>query len=335
MDSLGFRQFLQTRQLAPEQVDQQVAVIARFEDYLGKLIPPLALDAAGSEAALAFVNLLINEGANSIQNLAALVRYGWFSKNYPLYIATVELIDGSEAFENMHRRVGEVAGSEYQEEIFSNIPIPALGSTNEVKALAMREVMARLEQKLDAETQARVFSSSFRDLPDNYYEDDRRKYWDIGDIDRFLEVQREVHIASLEKAMAEGRLYFSQELTPEVIEFVRSDPEVSQGVRVGKTLFVTKIPYQAKRYLAETDPVMKRYYACHCPWARESIFGDEKPISAKFCQCSAGFHKRVWEVIFGKPLQADVLESVLHGDLRCRFAIHLPEEALTTNYEIA
>jgi hypothetical protein len=50
----------------------------------------------------------------------------------------------------------------------------------------------------------------------------------------------------------------------------------------------------------------------------------EGPVSAQFCRCSAGFHKKPWEVIFDQKLEAEVLESVLQGDMRCRFAIHLP-----------
>ena len=44
-----------------------------------------------------------------------------------------------------------------------------------------------------------------------------------------------------------------------------------------------------------------------------------------FCNCSAAFSKKPWEVIFGQPLKAEVLETILQGDSRCRFAIHLPE----------
>jgi predicted hydrocarbon binding protein len=47
-----------------------------------------------------------------------------------------------------------------------------------------------------------------------------------------------------------------------------------------------------------------------------------------FCNCSAGFHKKPFEVAFGQPVKVEVLESVLLGGERCRFAIHLPEEAI-------
>jgi hypothetical protein len=51
-------------------------------------------------------------------------------------------------------------------------------------------------------------------------------------------------------------------------------------------------------------------------------------VSPTFCQCSAGFHKKSWEVIFGRPLKAEVVETVLAGDAWCKFAVHLPEEVL-------
>jgi len=35
----------------------------------------------------------------------------------------------------------------------------------------------------------------------------------------------------------------------------------------------------------------------------------------------------MWETILGRsPIRVDVVESVLRGDNRCVFAIHLPEE---------
>jgi hypothetical protein len=96
-------------------------------------------------------------------------------------------------------------------------------------------------------------------------------------------------------------------------------------VRDGRRLYITKIPYNAKEYLVEKDPTLKRYYACHCPWARESIKRGNLSMNPIFCNCSGGFSKKPWEVIFDQPLQVEVLESALKGDLRCRFVVHLPE----------
>ncbi len=132
----------------------------------------------------------------------------------------------------------------------------------------------------------------------------------------------------MRKCQREGRLFFAQEITDEVVALVENDPEIESGRRVGDVVYVSKIPYMAKQFLAETDPTLKRYYACHCPWAREAIRNGDVPLVADLCYCSGGFHKKPWEVVFRRALQVEVLESVLRGDERCRFAIHLPPEAV-------
>jgi hypothetical protein len=113
-----------------------------------------------------------------------------------------------------------------------------------------------------------------------------------------------------------------------VLALVENDPEIESGRREGSIVYVTKIPYMAKEFLAETDPTLRRYYACHCPWAREAIRQSERELFGDFCYCSGGYHKKPWEVIFRRPIRVEVLESALRGNLRCRFAIHLPDEAV-------
>jgi hypothetical protein len=99
-------------------------------------------------------------------------------------------------------------------------------------------------------------------------------------------------------------------------------------VREGNVLYEAKIPYMTLEYLTATDEHLKRYYYCHCPWVRESLKTGDGSASPTFCLCSAGFHKKSWEVIFDQPLQAEIVETVLKGDPWCKIAIHLPQEAL-------
>lgn len=326
MDREGFLQFLRSRRLTDAQMAAQAAIAERFEVYLEAQQPPARLETAGAGQTQAFVDRLIAEGANSEENLIGLARYALFVRNIPGVIAVLELLDGAEAMEGMVRKVDEVGGAALRDALFDRLPLPPLGASSQEKAAMTRTVMQRLEAQVDDETYRRIFSDCFRDLPDSYYLKDQQDYGQVGDFDRFLELQHVAYVEELETLKNEGRLYFSQEITAEVVAYVRANPEIEQGVRRGNILYVAKIPYQAHRYLAESDPQLKRYYACHCPWARESLRVGEQPVSARFCQCSAGFHKKRWEMIFGRPLQAEVLESVLRGDDRCRFAIHLPPE---------
>jgi hypothetical protein len=70
---------------------------------------------------------------------------------------------------------------------------------------------------------------------------------------------------------------------------------------------------------------MKRYYTCHCPLVRESIITGYPKIPRNWCYCSGGYGKLRYDVIFEEPVEVELLESVLDGDLRCRFAIKIPE----------
>ena len=96
-------------------------------------------------------------------------------------------------------------------------------------------------------------------------------------------------------------------------------------MRDSGTIHITKIPYQTDAYLKEPDVQRRRYLACHCPWARESILRPGTGPSARFCQCSAGFEKRSWDAVFDQPVRVEVVKSALQGDQICEFSVRIPE----------
>lgn len=324
MDEKGYRTYLESRQIQAELIEQHISTVERLEDYLSEQQPPLSLAQMRGEIIGAYIENLAAQGADSYDQLLAMARYAYFSQNLPAYQTVLELLDGAEAMGNLHRRVGEVLGTAQRDVLYKDLPLPTLGTSSKDKASLMRTLMERLEQTVNDADCTELFASSLRDLPDAWYEADKKRFQDVGDINRYLDWKRQDFIANLERLRDTGQLFFNQPITDEVIEFVRTDPEISVGVLQGNTLYVTKIPYLAQKYLDESDPQKKRYLYCHCPWARESLRQAEGPVPGRFCQCSAGYHKKSWELIFEQPLKADVLESVLQGDLRCRFAIHLP-----------
>ena len=94
------------------------------------------------------------------------------------------------------------------------------------------------------------------------------------------------------------------------------------GLRRGETIIATKIPksqYLAD-YLGEPDPDKKRQYYCHCPRIRDVLQSSEK-LPATYCYCGAGYYKGIWEEIVQRPVQVELLESVLAGDEVCKVAI--------------
>ncbi len=317
MDTEGFHQFLQGRKIPEDKVEPFIFIAHKFEGLLQGRTP----DSGDVEI---FAMMLIREGLNASDHFIALARYGQFLGNTEVYREAIALLDGSEVLDNLHARLGALVGEQKRDEILARIDLPPLGLPSSQKPRVLQAVMERLEALLDAGTCNKLLSGSLRTLEDSSYLEDKKTYQACTSLDEFLLKRGQEFIAHLEQLKSEGRLYFTQKVTDEVIEFVKSQPLIAQGVREGNILYEIKIPYMTKEYLAATDERLKRYYYCHCPWVRESIQHGDVRVSPRFCQCSAGFVKKPWEVILGQPLEAKVVESVLTSDLWCKIAIHLP-----------
>ncbi len=328
MDQDGFRQFLQERQLDEAAISASLSIVARFEDFLRAENLSADVHSADADSARAFSAHLIQHDLNTYENYIALIRCGLFVENWAIYVAFLDLIDGAEALDNLHRKLGEAIGEQARDAVFADIDLPPLGTPHTGKAPLMQAVMARIEETVDPAVSRALLAVSLRDLPDTWYSGLKEKFTACGSVDAYLEQKGRDYIAELTALKDEGKPYFTQVVTDEMIAFVERTPEIRQGVREGNVIYEVKIPYMTREYLAETDEQRKRYYYCHCPWARESLKNDAAQVPGTFCQCSAGFHKRPWEIIFDQPLEADVVESVLMGDPWCKIAIHLPEHAV-------
>ncbi len=61
------------------------------------------------------------------------------------------------------------------------------------------------------------------------------------------------------------------------------------------------------------------YDRCYCG----SVSRTKTKFSPTYCQCSCGWLRRLFETILDKPVRVDLLGSIIQGDSRCRFRIHL------------
>ncbi len=320
MDRQGYRELLKSRKVSEEKIEASIVIAERFEAYLDSLGGK-----PDEEAVWKFCKILIQEKQNTYDNLLALARYGRFIKDNHVYVAILELLDGSEVQPNLYQKVGTLFGNTIRDEVFAGIGVSPLGLPSTEKPFDLFPVLDRLIGAVGYEQVELLLSACLRDLPDEYFLDDREKYLQFTSIDEYLVGKHQALVEELQKCQREGQLFFSQEITGEVVNYVREHPETECGVREGNILYITKIPYNAKEYLAETDPVMKRFYVCHCPWVRHAIKNGNLHLDPVFCNCSGGFSKKPWELIFGQTLQMEVLESAIRGDFRCRFAVHLPD----------
>ncbi len=320
LDTEGFRGFLQGRNLSADELEASISIAERFVSFIGE---------EGSNEASGFVELMISEGINSYENFLALARYGIFVENNEIYLTFIGLIDGGNVIDVLHHKLGASVGEEKRDQVFRGIDMPPLGMPSSQKPMVTKAVMDQMESQVDPETCRKVLSDVAHGIPKEYYKEERERFLKAKDIDEYLEGKRKRAIAQLEKHRDEGTLFFNQEITDEVVDFVKSRPDMLTGARKGDKIVHTKIPYMTKEYLVETDERMKRYYACHCAWARETIKTGEPQISPSFCYCSGGFTKQPWEVALNQPLEVKMVKSALKGDIECQFTIQLPKDVLT------
>jgi hypothetical protein len=109
-----------------------------------------------------------------------------------------------------------------------------------------------------------------------------------------------------------------------VIAFMESDPGwVEGGKRSGRAITVSKKPRDPKAYASAQTDLERRQAYCFCPLVRSKM---DQGMPVDFCNCGSGWFRQQWEGAIGRPVRVEVLQSVLRGDERCEFAIHLPED---------
>ncbi|MBE0526376.1 MAG: hypothetical protein IH631_05500 [Candidatus Thorarchaeota archaeon] len=325
MDREGFRKYLTDREqpIPEEEVVENTKMVEKFEEFLKQFAK--TLETATREEVERFSKVLIDEGANTYSNFAALSRYAFFVKNMDLFIPVLGIFDGSEVMNVLRERLGEHAGEEIRDKILPEKDLPPLGMPDKEKILVAREIVKKMERILDPAVCKKILADVAHGLPRDFRKGERAKFLEVGSIDEYLKRKRETAIAELEKHRDDGSLWYNQYISPEVVDYVKSRPDVLSGERRGNAIYHTKIPFMVQEYLDEKDEKMKRYYACHCAWARESILSDDVDVSDSFCHCSGGFTKMPWEAALDQPLEYDMVKSVLKGDDECSFIIYLPE----------
>jgi hypothetical protein len=319
-----FKSFLERNTLKKD-IQQSLIIVKEVETLLIDTGKNNNFSHATIEDLKSIVKYLMKNRKNSKKNLLALMKYSRFMGNREIEIALIELLDGNDILKKLMLRANRVAVEKNREKIFSKILSPQLGTFSVDKPRMTQKFMENLEAELNQEECKEVLLSGPHAGPKKEYLSERKEFLESECVDDFLRKRHREYLNELDQLMKNEKLYFTQEINEDVIDYVRNTPTCQNGVRQGNIIYVTKIPYMAKKYFREKDPKLKRYYYCHCPWVREAIKSDIK-ISSDFCYCSAGYEKRPWDVIFNQPVKADVLETVLKGDLVCKFAIHIPEK---------
>jgi len=327
MDEKVLRNLYETRKYGDEATEKALETVKALETYLEEKYET-DLESCEKDQVKGYVGFMVSNGLNSLDNFLALARYFYLTNCKEIYIFFTSVLGGLGVIENIKRRTEKYEGKEKLDQIFDDVEKPPLGATPEDFPEYTEKLMKKLSTCLPKDKYRKVLAGNNHGIPESSFDMEKKFFKESGNLEKYLKQRHERKVAELQKHCDEGKVWFEQIITQEIVDYVKSNQEILSGVIDGDRILNTKIPYATKEFIEAEDPKMKRYYTCHCPFARESILRDDVNISMDWCYCSGGFQKYGYDVIFDEETEVEVLESVLTGDSRCRFAIKIPEKII-------
>ncbi len=264
---------------------------------------------------------------DAYERIVALARYCRFIGHEAGLTYLVTMCGTIGVLESMEARMKIILGNDEAEKILRALEKPPLGSVYEAYPPVVSAFLSSMQKSVPENTCKKILAGNHHGIPLEHFERDKEMYYTLGSMDGYLRFRHTSMLEEMETCMNENRLWYEQKITPDVLEFVRANQEIQAGIREGNRVYITKIPYNPVQFLVSKDVRDKRFHACHCPFVRSSIQDDSIHVSPMWCYCTGGFEKTPFDVIFGKELEVTVLETVLGGNERCRFAVTLPEDA--------
>ena len=225
------------------------------------------------------------------------------------------------------RAICNALGDEFWNELVDGISLPDIANEHKCQCRNMRIFMKRFEERADAEVVKRILYKVRHGLHPSQSAWAREKFLETGDLDQFLQACHDNEMSHFIQLNQEHKDFYGDEITDEVLEFIKNHPAMLAPIRKGNKLFCMAFPANMQKYLDATDDKMKRYHACHCPFAKESILS-ESVVSPTLCYCSLGHVMNFTEAFLGRSLEGRVIRSVLNGDLCCEYEITLPEDVM-------
>ncbi|NPD89766.1 MAG: hypothetical protein HGN29_13725 [Asgard group archaeon] len=326
MDELSFVEYCTKLKTKTEDIEQNLSLLREFRSLLNTEKEKNGLDKCTVEDLDFFISNLTENKKDSWDNLAAVVRYSLFAKREDLTLFLYDILDGAKVLDTLVEKLQQSVDKETFNRTMEGFELPPLRTPHEDKPFFTKKIIDNLEENLPCEKCKEILSSGIHIIGSGTLQRLRAQFLAAENLDDFLFQKHQRLIANLTKNLEEGTKFYTQEVDESVIDYVSKDQTIESGKREGDKVIITKIPFLTKEYLLEKDPKMKSYYYCHCPWIRDSIKKGDMDISAMFCYCSAGYYKQQWDSILNQPVRVDVIDSVLKGDEKCSFIVHLPDK---------
>ena len=300
------------------EIEMCINTIVNFETFISKDINDTTIEDVKN-----YVDHLVREKKNTYNNLIHIARYYYYIDMKKEYIHMTKYFNTIGVLESIIDRINLYEGKEVQAEFLKNVTLPVLGTESESLPVYTKEFMDKLSKHIPKSSCNTILAGNNHNIPKESFEKEKIFYKNSKSLETYLKDRHSRKIQELQEHYDENKVWFEQIITEDAIDFVKNNQEVLSATLENEKLYVTKIPYNLNKYLSEKDDTLKRYYACHCSFVRESIKDCNVDIPKEWCYCSGGFAKFPFEVILDTELQIKLLKTPIDGDYVCRFEIDL------------
>ena len=325
MQLIEFENYLKKNQIAFDSMESITSTLQEFESFLSTL--GKTVENCGYDDLFFYASKLIMQDKSHFDIYVYILRYSRFIGNMALNIACMEALDGEEMIRNFSQRLEEIHGTSIRDLVFKDINIPPIGIHPKERPKTILKLIDRLEEQVGTEHAISFLNKGLRDRYIDWYESSRKSYLKAGNFDNYLKVKKQAFYDTLNKHLADGTLFYTQEIDEDVMDYVKAHPTIESGIREGNILHTSKIPYMTKQFLEarrNNDSKKMKYFFCHNPWFREAILDDTQTVNPIACQISCGYYKDFWEGVLKHPVKVELTGSLIQGDESCTFNIHLP-----------
>ena len=142
------------------------------------------------------------------------------------------------------------------------------------------------------------------------------RFFDVFDANLDPETRKKIMMANGRVCFLEWIKDTKQQIKPVTLEDFAA--RVKSNVKDDTYRIDGNTVYMQYTWSAETGQSSKEG-ACLCPLVESKPAG----LSPTYCLCSVGYVKVMHEMRFGRPVEVELLDSVLRGGKRCRFKITL------------
>lgn len=318
-------QYIESKRLDLKIYDQMIVFLTEQEDFIKEKRISESLESINDKGLDQVVSNMVLTKHNNLDEFHMLMRYMIAVNRHDLYIHLTRYTGSYGVIESILEKLKKIIGANRSQIIIEETKIPELGTPLEEMPLFTEEFMKALRNNLTEKEFNKILADNHHQIPKSVFFDERLRYEQTSSLSEYLEDYHKRMVEQLEEHHRLGKVWYEQIITTEVIDFVRSNQEILSAVYKDDSLYITKIPYDTKAFLEANTDEEKRYYSCHCPFARTSLIRNKPNIDGGWCMCSGGFTKLHFDVLFDQDLPVECLSSAIKGDFLCRFKISLQD----------